>query len=221
MSAYKKYPNLHWWVVNLDHHTLTQADKAVLDLDYYCRPHGNRLSHRNAAKMLHLSERQVSLSRKKLEKLLLRRSEIAKGSCKVGFPIEYKNQAEWRAQLRANGMLLGGAKNAPRCSKKKRPLRGLSSSHPKKEAGEKPPAREFTHPLTPPSRGACGSVWKARRSHPQWRKLLGWGYGSGMTCAEAETEADYRFALWLKAQESKEKEICKNTKDQPADTSAP
>ncbi|MBA7607509.1 hypothetical protein ES703_14668 [subsurface metagenome] len=221
MGKYRKYPNLPWWLVSLDDNTLTPTQKEVLDLDYYCKKHGTKLSHQGAADMLDRSRQRVYESRRRLAELLLRTTLPAKGSFKLGFPIEYQNEAEWLAALRAWAIDPRRLKNKRKSVQKKTPLQGVSSSQVKKEAGEKAPAREFTHPLTPPSRGACGSGWEARRSHPQWKKYLGWAFGKRMPPAHAEFEADYKFARWLKAQESQEKGTCEKTKAKPADTSAP
>lgn len=221
MGKYRKYPNLPWWLVSLDDNTLTPTQKEVLDLDYYCKPHDTKLSHQRAADMIDRSKRAVQLARRRLEELLLRSTLPAKGSFKLGFPIEYQNEKEWLAALRAWGKDPRGAKIAPKSVQRTPPLGGVCASQVKIVAGEKPPARVFTHPPTPPSRGACGSGWEARRSHPQWKKYRRWAGGKRMTLSHAETEADYKFALWLKAQESQEKGTCENTKDQSADSSKP
>ncbi len=220
MSAYKKYPNLPWWLVNMDHSTLTPAEKEVLDLDYYCRGHGNRLSHRNAAKKLHRSKKTVYRARQRLEKLLLRCSEIAIGSCKVGHPIRYKNQTDWRAELRAQNVSPRVDKMSTRCYVSKR-LTQLRVKRASIQESEPPVAKEkFTHPPTPPSRGAGGSVWEARRSHPQWKKYLTWGCGLRKSRVDAEAYADAKFLEWLKAEEARKKSSCQKSEDQSADSSA-
>ncbi|MBA7607503.1 hypothetical protein ES703_14662 [subsurface metagenome] len=220
MSVYKKYPNLPWWLVNENHNTLTPVEKEVLDTDYYCKKHGTKLSHQQTADIHHRSRHAVYKARRRLAELLLRSTLPAKGSFKLGFPIEYQNEDEWLAALRAWGKDPRRLLSKRKSSRETPPLGGVSLSKVKKVAGEKPPARVFTHPPTPPSRGACGSGWEARRSHPQWKKRLGYALGNRMPLHAAETEADYKFALWLKAQESKEKGTCKNTKGQSADSSA-
>lgn len=221
MGKYRKYPNLPWWLVSLDDNTLTPTQKEVLDLDYYCKKHGTKLSHQRAADMLDRSRQRVYESRRRLEELLLRTTLPAKGSFKLGFPIEYQKEADWLAALRAWAIDPRRLKNKRKyVQKKSLPLRGreISSSH----VTEPPPAKEiFTHPPTPPSRGACGSGWEARRSHPQWKKYRRRALGSRTPLAVAELEADYKFSLWLKAQESEEKGTCEKSKDQSADTSAP
>ncbi|MBA7636891.1 hypothetical protein ES703_44519 [subsurface metagenome] len=220
MSAYKKYPNLPWWLVNQNHHTLTPVEKEVLDTDYYCMKHGTKLSHQQTADIHHRSRHAVYKARRRLAELLLRTTEPAKGSFKLGHPIEYQNEADWLAILRAWGEDPRRLLSKRKYSRGETPLRGFPPSNVKKEAGEKPPARVFTHPPTPPSRGACGSGWEARRSHPQWKQYRRNAIARRMSLAHAETEADYKFALWLKDQESKEQGTYEKTKAQPTDTSA-
>jgi len=127
MSKFKKYEHLPWWEINMNHHTLTPLQLEVHNLDYYCKRYGTKLSHRNAAKILHRSERGVSLARRRLEELGLRTSEPAKGSCRIGHPIEYQNEAEFRAQLEARGVSLRGAMIAPKSSSKKKSLPKVNS----------------------------------------------------------------------------------------------
>ncbi|MBA7474426.1 hypothetical protein ES707_09778 [subsurface metagenome] len=221
MGKYRKYSNLPWWLVSLDDNTLTPTQKEVLDLDYYCKKHGTKLSHEKAAEKLDRGRHTIYTARRRLAELLLRSTLPAKGSFKLGFPIEYQNEADWLATLRAWGIDPRRFKMKRKSVQKKSlPLRGreISSS----QATEPPSAKEiFTHPRTPPSRGACGSGWEARHSHPQWKKYQRWADGMRMSYVDAVLYADVKFSRWLKAQESKEKGTCKNTKDQSADTSTP
>lgn len=128
MGRYKKYEYLPWWLNNLNDNTLWPSEKEVLDLDYYCKKHGTRLSHDQAAKHLVRSRHAVYLARRRLEELGLRATVPAKGSFLLGRPIEYQNEAEWLAALRARRLDPRRLVIKRKSSQKKRPLRGLSSS---------------------------------------------------------------------------------------------
>ncbi|GAH93682.1 unnamed protein product [marine sediment metagenome] len=104
MARYKKFEYLPWWLNNLNDSTLTPTQKEVLDLDYYCKKHGTRLSHDRAAKKLDRGRHTVYTARRRLEELALRSTEPAKGSFKLGHIIEYQNEAQWLAVLRARGV---------------------------------------------------------------------------------------------------------------------
>ena len=214
MSKYRKFPNLPWWLVTMDHDTLTDSQKEVLDLTYYCRRYGDCLSHRNAGKQIHRSKITIRRARKRLEQLLLRRSEPAKGSCKVGYAIEYKNEADWRAALRAQKMSLGGRKMSTifKLSKAIAPLGAIAPSI---VTTEPPAAKESSsHPLNPPQGGLGGSWGVALRNHPHWKKILGWERGKGYDDQTAEFHADAKMCKWLKAQEAKEKGLCEKNDGQ-------
>jgi hypothetical protein len=142
MAKYKQYEYLPWWLNNLDHNTLTPAEKEVLGLDYYCKRHGTKLSHNNAAALIHRSKITVRRARRRLEDLGLRTTEPAKGSCRIGHPAEYQNEAEFWAQLRARTMSLTMLKMSTKSLQKKRTLQVLSSSEVKNVAGSKQPAGE-------------------------------------------------------------------------------
>jgi hypothetical protein len=142
MAKYKQYENLPWWLNNLNDNTLTPTQKAVLDLDYYCKKHGTKLSHQRAADELHRSRQRVYESRRRLEDLRLRTTSPAKGSYLVGHPVEYQDEAEWLADLQARGVDPRRSKNKRKSLQKKRPLQGLSSSEVQNEAGSKQPAGE-------------------------------------------------------------------------------
>jgi hypothetical protein len=149
MAKYKQYENLPWWLNNLNDNTLTPTQKEVLGLDYYCKRHGTKLSHRNAAALLDRSRRSIIYARNRLKDLGLRTTEPAKGSLLIGHPIEYQNEAEFWAQLRARSVSLTGAKFAPKSVQKKKPLQGFSSSQVQNEASaETAEAGEFL-PQTP------------------------------------------------------------------------
>ena len=149
MAKYKQYEYLPWWLNNLDHNTLTPSEKEVLGLDYYCKRHGTKLSHNNAAALIHRSKITVRRARRRLEDLGLRTTEPAKGSCRIGHPAEYQNEAEFWAQLRARTMSLTMLKMSTKSVQKKRPLRGLSSSQVKKVATAEAAEAGVFHPQTP------------------------------------------------------------------------
>ncbi len=149
MARYKKYEYLPWWLNNLNDNTLTPTQKEVLDLDYYCKRHGTKLSHRRAAEKLDRSRRSVIYARNRLEELLLRTTSPAKGSCLVGHPLEYKNEAEFLAQLKARDVSLTGAKFAPKSLRRRRPLRGLSSSEVSVASASETAEAGVFHPQTP------------------------------------------------------------------------
>ncbi len=128
MARYKKYENLPWWLNNLDDNTLTPTQKEVLDLDYYCLKHGTKLSHEKAAEKLDRGRHTVYTARRRLSELILRTTRRAKGSFLLGRPIEYQNEADWLAVLRARGLDPRRFKMKRKSLQKKRPLRGLSSS---------------------------------------------------------------------------------------------
>ncbi len=126
MSKYKQYEHLPWWLSTLDHHTLTPTEKEVLDLDYYCKTHGTKLSHQAAADEIHRSRQRVYETRRRLEQLGLRRTEPAKGSFKLGHPIEYPNEADFFEQLRARGVDPRRLKNKRKSFRETPPKGGLS-----------------------------------------------------------------------------------------------
>ena len=99
MPRYKQYEHLPWWLSCLDHHTLTPTEKETLNLDYFCKRHGTKLSHQAAANLLHRSRSWIVKCRRRLEVLGLRRTEPAKGSFKLGHPVEYPNEQAFFEQL--------------------------------------------------------------------------------------------------------------------------
>jgi hypothetical protein len=104
MAKYKHYEYLPWWLNNLNDNTLRHTEKEVLNLDYYCKKHGTKLSHDKAAERLERSRHAIYLARRRLADLGLRTTEPAKGSFKLGHPIEYQDEAEFWAQLKARGV---------------------------------------------------------------------------------------------------------------------
>jgi len=134
MSRYKKYEYLPWWLNNLNDNTLWPTEKEVLDLDYYCKKHGTKLSHEMAAKRLVRSRHTVYLARRRLEELGLRCTEPAKGSSRLGRPIEYQNEAEWLAALQARRIEPRRLVIKRKSSRESPPLQGGSLSKGKKEA---------------------------------------------------------------------------------------
>lgn len=211
MARFKKYEHLPWWLNNLNDNTLTPTQKEVLDLDYYCKKHGTKLSHRGAAERLDRGRQTVYTARRRLEELLLRTTEPAKGSFKLGHPLEYPNEADWLTILRARGMSLGRSKMERKSSSKKKILKESSSSSKVAEASAAE-ARDSTsggYPPNPPAvqGGASAkdtpdtsSAWTGRRETPRWKKYRHWGYGLRMNCAGAESYADHKFSQWLESQ---------------------
>lgn len=128
MARFKQYEHLPWWLSSLDHNTLTPTEKEILNLDYYCKSHGTKLSHQAAADRLHRGKRYVQLCRRRLEQMGLRHTEQTKGSFRLGRPIEYPDEQAFLDQLERPRGRPGGAKMAPKSSQRRRPLRGLSSS---------------------------------------------------------------------------------------------
>ncbi|MBA7666910.1 hypothetical protein ES703_74993 [subsurface metagenome] len=128
MGRYKKYENLPWWLNNLNGHTLTPTQKEVLDLDYYCKKFGTKLSHEKAAEKLDRGRHTIYVARRRLEELRLRSTLPAKGSFKLGYPLEYPGEAEWRDGLQSCGVDPRRFKMKRKSSRRRRPLRGLSSS---------------------------------------------------------------------------------------------
>lgn len=149
MARYKKYEHLPWWLNNLNDNTLRPTEKEALDTDYYCLPHGTKLSHQRAADMHHRSKRAVQLARRRLEELRLRTSEPAKGSCRIGHPIEYQNEDEWLAALRAQDIDPRGAMIAPRSSRGGTPLRGFPPLEGKNVATAETAEAGVSSPQTP------------------------------------------------------------------------
>lgn len=135
MARFKQYEHLPWWLSSLDHNTLTPTEKEILNLDYYCKKFGTKLSHQAAADHLHRSKRYVQLRRRRLEQLGLRRTESAKGSFKLGRPIEYPNERAFLDQLEGARVPRGGALKAPKSSRRRTLLRRVSSS----KVAEPPP----------------------------------------------------------------------------------
>lgn len=150
MARYKKYEHLPWWLNNLNDNTLTPTQKEVLDLDYYCQKYGTKLSHKRAADKLDRGRQTVYTARRRLEELGLRTTEPAKGSFKLGHPIEYQNEAEFLDQLRAKKMSLGRSKMERKSSRESKDLRLNSLSQLSKEAGKKP-AGDLTSGANPPN----------------------------------------------------------------------
>ncbi|MBA7649681.1 hypothetical protein ES703_57479 [subsurface metagenome] len=134
MSRYKKYENLPWWLNNLNDNTLTPTQKEVLDLDYYCLKHGTKLSHEKAAEKLDRGRHTVYTARRRLSELILRTTRRSKGSFLIGNPIEYQNETDWLAVLRARGVHPGRFKMKRKSLRESPPLRGVSLSEVKKVA---------------------------------------------------------------------------------------
>lgn len=149
MSRYKIYENLPWWLNSLNDNTLRPTEKQTLDLDYYCKKHGTKLSHEQAAKRLQRSRHAVYLARRRLGELRLRTSGPAKGSFLVGRPLEYKNEADWLADLRARGLDPSRLNFKRKSSRRRRPLRGLSSSKVTEASASEAPEAGVSFPQTP------------------------------------------------------------------------
>jgi len=209
MTRYKQYEHLPWWLNNLDHNTLTPATKEVLDVDYYCKRHGTKLSHKAAAKLLHLCRLTVIRARTRLELLGLRSSKTVKGSIKLGRPIEYQNEAEFWAQLRARGVDPGRFKMLPKSSRRRRPLRGLSSSKVTEASASKAAEAGVSHPQTPGgSTDRCSgetgvsSADRKRRDELLWEvthrnslsRLIDNGYPQDQAERLAKIKADHYVA---------------------------
>jgi hypothetical protein len=156
MARYKKYEHLPWWLNNLNDNTLTPAQKEVLDLDYYCKKHGTRLSHQRAAERLDRGRQTVYYARRRLEDLGLRNTEPAKGSFLIGHPIEYANETEFLTQLEARQMSPRRSKMERKSLQKKRDLQSLSSSEVENEAGQSRPAGE-SRPQAPAGSSVQGA----------------------------------------------------------------
>ncbi|MBA7670996.1 hypothetical protein ES703_79145 [subsurface metagenome] len=157
MARYKKYEHLPWWENCLNDDTLTPTQKEVLNLDYYCKKFGTKLSHKQAADMLDCGRHTVYTARRRLEELLLRITEPAKGSFLVGYPIEYENEAEWLAALRAQGIDPRRFKMKRKSSRETPPLGGVSLSKVQKEAGKKPAGESISGAHPPNPLTTCGS----------------------------------------------------------------
>ncbi|MBA7611614.1 hypothetical protein ES703_18842 [subsurface metagenome] len=149
MARYKKYENLPWWLNNLDDNTLTPTQKEVLDLDYYCLKHGTKLSHEKAAEKLDRGRHTVYTARRRLSELILRTARRSKGSFLIGRPIEYQNEADWLAVLRARGLDPRRFKMKRKSVQKKRPLRGLSSSQTSEASASEAAEAGVSLPQTP------------------------------------------------------------------------
>ena len=124
MARFKQYEHLPWWLSRLDHNTLTPTEKEILNLDYYCKAHGTKLSHQAAADELHRSRQRVYETRRHLEDLGLRRTEPAKGSFKLGHPIEYPDEQAFFDQLKARGIPQRRLKNKRKSFRGGPPYRG-------------------------------------------------------------------------------------------------
>ena len=209
MAKYKQYENLPWWLNNLDHKTLTPSEKAVLDLDYYCKRHGTKLSHRRAADELHRSRYTIYEARRRLEDLGLRTTEPAKGSFLLGHPIEYQNEAEFWAQLKARGVDPRRWKNQRKSFRRRRPLRGLSSSKVTEASASKAAEAGVSHPQTPGgSTDRCSgetgvsSADRKRRDELLWEvthrnslsRLIDNGYPQDQAERLAKIKADHYVA---------------------------
>lgn len=149
MGRYKDYENLPWWLNNLNDDTLTPAQKQVLNLDYYCKKFGTKLSHKKAAQKLQRGRHTIYTARRRLEELMLRSTLPAKGSFKLGYPLEYQNEAEWLTVLRTRGIDPQRFKMKRKSVQKKRPLRGLSSSQVQNEASAETAEARVSLPQSP------------------------------------------------------------------------
>lgn len=149
MGRYKKYENLPWWLNSLDDNTLTPTQKEVLDLDYYCLKHGTKLSHEKAAEKLDRGRHTVYTARRRLSELILRTTRRAKGSFLIGRPIEYQNEADWLAVLRARGLDPRRFKMKRKSVRERPPLRGGSLSQVQSEATAEAAEAGVSHPQTP------------------------------------------------------------------------
>lgn len=164
MARFKQYEHLPWWLSSLDHNTLTPTEKEILNLDYYCKKFGTKLSHQAAADHLHRSKRYVQLRRRRLEQLGLRRTESAKGSFKLGRPIEYPNERAFLDQLEGARVPRGGALKAPKSSRRRTPLRGVSSSKVAEPPPKTPAEKEKSIPQSPG--GSTTSVQGGNTAEP-------------------------------------------------------
>ncbi len=227
MARYKKFEHLPWWLNNLNDNTLRPTEKEVLDLDYYCKKHGTKLSHDKAAEKLDRSRQTVYYARRRLEQLALRSTEPAKGSFKLGHPIEYQNEAEFLAQLRARGIDPRRSKNERKCLRKNISKQRIYSSFDLSDAapGRAAGVSSAQTPQGSVVQGGAGAedcstdretrgwtnsakskaMWADRRNHPQWKKYRHWGFGMRMEIAQAREHADYLFSQWLKKQETPQK----------------
>ncbi|MBA7630388.1 hypothetical protein ES703_37910 [subsurface metagenome] len=149
MARFKKYENLPWWLNNYNHNTLTPTQKEVLELDYYCLTHGTKLSHQQAAAILHRGRHTVYTARRRLAELGLRITEPAKGSFLVGHPIEYQDEAEYLAALRAKGVDPRRFKMKRKSVQKKISLRDISSSQAAEASASEAAEAGVSLPQTP------------------------------------------------------------------------
>lgn len=149
MGRYKKYENLPWWLNNLDDNTLTPTQKEVLDLDYYCLKHGTKLSHEKAAEKLDRGRHTVYTARRRLSELVLRTARPAKGSFLIGRPVEYKDEADWLAVLRARGLDPRRFKMKRKSVKHTPPLRGVCAYQVSEASASEAAEARVSHPQTP------------------------------------------------------------------------
>ncbi|MBA7474771.1 hypothetical protein ES707_10125 [subsurface metagenome] len=228
MARYKKYEHLPWWLNSMNDNTLRPTEKEALDTDYYCLPHGTKLSNQRTADIHHRSKRAIQLARRRLEELLLRTTEPAKGSFKLGHPIEYKNEAEWLAALRARGIDPRGAMIAPKSVKHTPPLGGVCAYQVTEASASEAAEAGVSHPQTPGGSTTCGSgeggdspaTQKAiteclREVHyrGELRKLLDAGWEEEQAKRLAQTETDSYIAkrgARLKSGEEKRAEDQRN-----------
>lgn len=209
MARYKKYEYLPWWLNNLNDDTLTPTQKEVLDLDYYCKKFGTKLSHEKAAEKLDRGRHTVYTARRRLEELRLRTTVPAKGSFKLGHPLEYQNEAEWLAVLRARSVDPRRFKMKRKSLLKKRPLRGLSSSEVAEASASEAPEAGVSLPQTPAGltdRCSGGTVVsppdRKRRDELLWKvvhlnslsRLIDNGYPQDTAERLAKIKADHYLA---------------------------
>ncbi len=210
----------------MNDNTLRPTEKEALDTDYYCLTHGTKLSHQQTADIHHRSKRAIQLARRRLEDLGLRTTEPAKGSFLVGHPIEYQDEAEWRAALRARGIEARGAMIAPKSVQKKRPLRGLSSSQVAEASASEAAEAGVSLPQTPAGStdrcsGEAGESRPSREQKTKWlwdvtykeklRKLIAGGWDEDRAKNLAQIGTEHKMAKRSAELKSREEE---RTKDQ-------
>ncbi len=164
MPRYKQYEHLPWWLSCLDHHTLTPTEKETLNLDYFCKRHGTKLSHQAAANLLHRSRSWIVKCRRRLEVLGLRRTEPAKGSFKLGHPVEYPNEQAFFEQLERGRGSSRGVFKIPKYSGGLPPLWGGSPPSQSEPPPETTTEKESLPPQSPA--GSTASVQGCSTARP-------------------------------------------------------